>query len=75
MKFQNAKLYTRLEEKNAQEEEARARFSKLERLRENDQNIISAMNIAWNQVILFCILYKQLFTQNLVKLVVKKKLY
>ncbi|XP_057295387.1 E3 ubiquitin-protein ligase BRE1A-like [Hydractinia symbiolongicarpus] len=50
LKFQNAKLYTRLEEKNAQEEESRARFAKLERLRENDQNIISAMNIAWNQL-------------------------
>jgi len=50
LKFQNSKLYGRLEEKNAQEEDFKARFIKLERLRNNDQNIISSMNVAWNQV-------------------------
>ena len=50
VKIQNAKLYARLEEKNAQEEEFKVRFAKLERLRNNDQNIISSMNVAWNQV-------------------------
>ena len=50
VKFQNAKLYAKLEEKNATEEEFKVRFAKLERLRQNDQSIISSMNVAWNQV-------------------------
>ena len=50
LKFQNAKLFVRLEEKNAQEEDFKARIFKLERVRENDQNIISLMNVGWNQV-------------------------
>ncbi|XP_066921932.1 E3 ubiquitin-protein ligase Bre1-like [Clytia hemisphaerica] len=50
VKIQNAKLYSKLEEKNAQEEESKVRFAKLERLRNNDQNIISSMNVAWNQL-------------------------
>lgn len=50
LKFQNAKLFTRLEEKNCQEEDFKARFAKLERIRNNDQNIISSMNVAWNQL-------------------------
>ena len=50
VKFQNSKLYAKLEEKNAQEEDFKARFAKLERIRDNDKNIISSMNVAWNQV-------------------------
>ena len=51
LQFQNAKLYAKLEEKHAQEEEFKARLTKLNRFRDNDRNIISSMNVAWNQVL------------------------
>ena len=51
LQFQNKKLYARLEEKNAQEEEFKTKISELERIRANDQAIISLLNRAWNQVL------------------------
>lgn len=50
LKFQNAKLYSKLEEKNILLEELNAKVSELDRLRANDQTIISILNVAWNQV-------------------------
>ena len=51
LKFQNAKLYAKLEEKNSMLEELKAKMSELDMLRTNDQTIISTLNVAWNQVI------------------------
>ena len=53
LKFQNVKLYAKLEEKNAMLEEVNSKVSELDRLRANDQTIISILNVAWNQVHLF----------------------
>jgi len=50
LKFQNSKLWSRLEEKNCQEEEFKSRCARLDSIRENDQNVISTMNLAWNQL-------------------------
>lgn len=50
LKFQNAKIYAKLEEKNAMLEELNSKISELDRLRANDQTIISTLNVAWNQV-------------------------
>ncbi|XP_012554643.1 E3 ubiquitin-protein ligase BRE1A isoform X1 [Hydra vulgaris] len=64
LKIQNKNLFSRLEEKNSQEDEFKVRFSKLERLRENDHNIISAMNLAWNQLNEDIILMVQRFQET-----------
>jgi len=50
LKFQNAKLYAKLEEKNIMLEDLNSKISELDRLRANDQTIISTLNIAWNQL-------------------------
>ena len=50
LKFQNSKLYAKLEEKNVMFEEQNAKVQELDRLRANDQAIISTLNVAWNQV-------------------------
>lgn len=50
LKAQNARLYATLEERKSQEEEFKGRLARLERIRKNDQNIISSMNISWNQL-------------------------
>jgi E3 ubiquitin-protein ligase BRE1 len=50
LKVQNARLYTSLEERKSQEEEFKGRLARTERIHKNDQNIISAMNISWNQL-------------------------
>ena len=50
LKFQNSKLYAKLEEKNVMLEEQNAKVQELDRLRANDQAIISTLNVAWNQV-------------------------
>ena len=58
LKFQNAKLYAKLEEKNIMLDDLNSKISELDRLRANDQTIISTLNIAWNQVcLLFCFPY------------------
>eukprot|EP00794_Sanderia_malayensis_P013718 gene13718-15148_t len=50
LKFQNAKLCSKLEEKNSLLNELSAKISELDRLRANDQTIISTLNVAWNQL-------------------------
>ncbi|XP_065054662.1 E3 ubiquitin-protein ligase Bre1-like [Rhopilema esculentum] len=50
LKFQNSKLYAKLEEKNVLLEEQNAKVQELDRLRANDQAIISTLNVAWNQL-------------------------
>jgi len=50
LKYQNAKLYSTLEERKSQEEEFKSRLARIERIRKNDQNIISSMNTSWNQL-------------------------
>lgn len=55
LKFQNFKLYSKLEEKNSMLEELKAKMSELDMLRTNDQTIISTLNVAWNQVTFFIV--------------------
>lgn len=50
LKFQNAKLCSKIEEKNSMLEELTAKVSELDRLRANDSTIISTLNVAWNQL-------------------------
>jgi len=50
LQIQNKKLSQRLEERRTQEEEWKGQIADLKRTQQNDKNIISALNLAWNQL-------------------------